>query len=112
MLCIFMLSLGTHAFNARWLMHDFNAGSGGEPVAMQATQDEFKGAASASGSLSNAEHKLLHSTDPAQPLLLAFIPDGMHDLIAGVLHFPAGTASIIAADSEPPFRPPQSPYRA
>lgn len=119
MLLIFMLSLGTHIFNSEWLTHDLNAEQGRNTLGMladehqakYAEQGQFNDWGSASGSLSNAEHKLLHSADPAQPLLLTYIPDGLHDLSPRTIPVPAPVATLSPAEPEPPFRPPRTAYR-
>ena len=120
MLGIFMLSLGTHIFNTNWLTHDLNAGHssntyGKLPDLPQAKLDgyvKYAGPGSTSGSLSNAVHKLLHSADPAQPLLVAAIADGLHDVSFWTIRFPVRSGAIFPADPEPPFRPPIASYRA
>lgn len=120
MLGIFMLSLGTHIFNTSWLTHDLNAGHSRNTYSkltdlQQTSQDghgEYAGRGSTTGSMSNVVHKLLHSADPAQPLLVAAIADGLHDLSFWTIHFPVRSGAIFAAYPEPLFRPPIAAYRA
>lgn len=120
MLGIFMLSLGTHIFNTSWLTHDFNGGHSRNTYSKladqyqtrQDVQGEHAGRGATSGSMSNVVHKLLHSADPAQPLLVASIADGLRELSFWTIRFPVRSGAIFPADPEPPFRPPIASYRA
>lgn len=118
MLLIFMASLGTHIFNTPWLTHEFRFVHDSDTPGQLSIQDQasqgwdLKDPRFSARGLSKAEHKLLHATDPAQPLLLTFNSPAMYALLPRTRPFLASLTAPPSADPELPFRPPQHVSRA
>lgn len=113
MLMIFLMGLGAHGFNSKWLAHALDHDC--QTFGGLADHDHAPGF-NANGDpdpepLSETEHQLLHGAGYVEPLLLSSSLDGFGALPARVAPMLSRWFALPLVDLEPPFRPPRSTSR-
>lgn len=109
MLILFLVSLGAHGFNSKWLAHELDHDRQTLDLLVDhdhAPQLDAEGNADPEPP-SDSEHQLSHFSSHLQPLLISSILDGLGESPARTTPMPSRLLALPPAQIEPPFRPPR-----
>lgn len=108
MLILFLMGLGASGFNSKWLAHQFD--NDRQTLAASTGHDHapHSGVKGNPERLSDTEHQLLHAVGDFPPLLVDSMLDAFGESFARRPSLLSRLLSLPPAETEPPFRPPQT----
>ena len=113
MLILFLVSLGAHGFNSKWLAHEFNHDR--QTLDLLADHDHAPQLDADGGPdpepLSDTEHQLSHFAGHLQPLLISSMPDSFGKVPTRMTPMLSRLLALPLAQIDPPFRPPRATSR-
>lgn len=108
MLILFLMGLGASGFNSKWLAHQLD--NDRQTLAASTGHDHapHSGVKGNSERLSDTAHQLLHAVGDFQPLLVDSMLDTFGKSSARMTPMQSRLLPLPPAETEPPFRPPQT----